>query len=88
MRYGHSGQDLYRIMVNILRRGGDKVPPMNAFQGIVGREPYPVAQKAGEVLRRLLELGSAGLRALFRQARSRTEVVATFLAVLELCTDN
>ena len=88
VRYGHSGQDLYRIMVNILRRGGDKVPPMNAFQGIVGREPYPVAQKAGEVLRRLLELGSAGLRALFRQARSRTEVVATFLAVLELCKNH
>ena len=35
VRYGHSGQDLYRIMVNILRRGGDKVPPMNAFQGLV-----------------------------------------------------
>ena len=88
VRYGHSGQDLYRIMVNILRRGGDKVPPINAFHGIVGREPYPVAQKAGEVLRRLLELGSAGLRALFRQARSRTEVVATFLAVLELCKNH
>ena len=72
-------------MVDILRRGGDKVPPINAFHGIVGREPYPVAQKAGEVLRRLLELGSAGLRALFRPARSRTEMVATFLAVLELC---
>ena len=88
VRYGHSGQDLYRIMVDILRRGGDKVPPINAFHGIVGREPYPVAQKAGEVLRRLLELGSAGLRALFRPARSRTEVVATFLAVLELCKNH
>ena len=47
-----------------------------------------MAQKAGEVLRRLLELGSAGLRALFRPARSRTEVVATFLAVLELCKNH
>ena len=88
VRYGHSGQDLYRIMVNILRRGGDKVPPMNAFQGIVGREPYPLAQNALDCRLLFLDLGSAGLLALLRQSRSRTEVVATFLAVLELCKNH
>ena len=56
-----------------------------AFQGIVGREPYPVAEKASELLRRLLVTGVTRFRALFRGSRSRSEVVATFLAVLELC---
>jgi segregation and condensation protein A len=55
------------------------------FQGIVGREPYPVAEKAGEIIRRLLLGGVTRFRALFRGNRSRSEVVATFLAVLELC---
>ena len=85
VRYGHSGQDLYRIMVDILRRGGDKVPPINAFHGIVGREPYPVADKAGEILERLSRFGVTRFRALFKGNRSRSEVVATFIAVLELC---
>ena len=61
---------------------------MAAFQGIVGREVYPVAEKAGEIIKRLMEFGMTGFRALFRGNRSRSEVVATFLAVLELCKAN
>ena len=60
-------------------------PPVAAFQGIVGREPYPVSEKAGEIIRRLLRTGVTRFRALFQGNRSRSEVVATFLAVLELC---
>jgi len=60
-------------------------PPVAAFQGIVGREPYPVADKAGEIIHRLLQFGVTRFRALFKGNRSRSEVVATFLAVLELC---
>ena len=51
----------------------------------MGREPYPVADKAGEIVRRLIRLGVTRFRALFQGSRSRSEVVATFLAVLELC---
>ena len=72
----------------VLSRTDHKLPPpVSAFQGIVGREPYPVAEKASELLQRLLHLGVARFRALFRGSRSRSEVVATFLAVLELCKD-
>ena len=51
----------------------------------MGREPYPVAKKAGEILHRLLRSGVTRFQALFRGSRSRSEVVATFIAVLELC---
>ena len=60
-------------------------PPVSVFQGIVGREPYSVADKGGEILRRLVQFGVTRFRSLFKGNRSRSEVVATFLAVLELC---
>ncbi len=84
--YVHEREDLARAMLAVRRRMGEKLPPpVAAFQGIVGREPYPVAEKASELLRRLLVTGVTRFRALFRGSRSRSEVVATFLAVLELC---
>ena len=44
-----------------------------------------MADKANEILQRLMEFGVTRFRALFRGNRSRSEVVATFIAVLELC---
>ena len=37
------------------------------------------------MLARVLKAGITRFRALFRGSRSRSEIVATFLAVLELC---
>ena len=48
-------------------------------------EPYPVTQKAKQVISRLLAHGVMRFLALFKGSRSRSEIVATFLAVLELC---
>lgn len=85
-RYTHKGEDLYRAMLAVLDRADQKLPlPMSAFEGIVGREPYPVSDKAVELIQRLADLGVARFRALFRGNRSRSEIVATFIAVLELC---
>ena len=60
-------------------------PPTVNFQGIVGKEPYPVTRKATEVLRMLIMRGVEKLKNLFKGNKSRSEIVATFLAVLELC---
>ena len=85
-RYVHDREDLLRAVTAVLARSDNKLPPpVSAFQGIVGREPYPVAEKAMEILNRLLHLGVTRFKSLFRGSRSRSEVVATFLAVLELC---
>ena len=85
-RYVHPKEDLKKAMLAVLARSDHKLPPpVSAFQGIVGREPYPVAEKAMEILNRLLHLGVTRFKSLFRGSRSRSEVVATFLAVLELC---
>ena len=44
-----------------------------------------MSDKARDILDRLIQFGVTRFRALFRGNRSRSEVVATFLAVLELC---
>jgi len=85
-RYQHVPEDLIRAMQRIAERSERALPPPTSnFSGIVGREPYPVTRKAAEVLRKLLSHGVSGFLRLFRGNRSRSEIVATFLAVLELC---
>ena len=54
----------------------------------MGREPYPVTKKTAELLKKLVLRGVSALRRLFKGCRSRSEIVATFLAVLELCRTN
>jgi segregation and condensation protein A len=85
-RYVHQPEDLRRAMMEVLQRAdAPQAPVINAFDGIVGHEPYPVQDKIKEVLSRVLHAGITRFRALFRGSRSRSEIVATFLAVLELC---
>lgn len=85
-RYVHKPEDLHRAILAVLERSDHHLPPpMAAFEGIVGREPYPVSDKAGELIARLVQFGVAQFRSLFKGNRSRSEIVATFLAVLELC---
>ena len=88
-RYRHSVLDLLRALDLIAERNQKQLPPPTAnFKGIVAKEPYPVARKAGEVLRRLVLRGVEKLKNLFRGNKSRSEIVATFLAILELCKTN
>ena len=85
-RYRHAPEDLLRAFANLAERSDRRLPPPVAnFQGIVGAEPYPVTKKAAQVLKLLLMRGKESFRNLFRGSCSRSEIVATFLAVLELC---
>ena len=85
-RYQHDVQDLLRSLDEIAERNQRRLPPPTVnFKGIVGKERYPVTRKAGEVLRRLILRGVEKLKNLFKGNKSRSEIVATFLAVLEMC---
>ena len=85
-RYQHEPGDLLRAFQTIQDRSETKLPtPVTAFQGIVGKEPYPVERKAAELLKDLIQRGKARLKSLFAGSKSRSEVVATFLSILELC---
>lgn len=85
-RYQHVPEDLTQAMAAIAERSEKALPPPTSnFAGIVGREPYPVTKKAAEVLKKLLSHGISKFLKLFRGNKTRSEIVATFLAVLELC---
>ena len=84
--YDHAPEDLLAALHAVSDRSERNAPPsLESFTKIVSHEPYPVSMKAGEIMEHLKSLGKATFRMLFRGSRSRSEVVATFLAVLELC---
>lgn len=47
-----------------------------------------MSKKAAQVVRRLIQYGVMRLKSLFRGNRSGSEIVATFLAILDLCKTN
>ena len=88
-RYQHEPADLIRALNAMIERSENQLPPPTAnFKGIVGKEPYPVTRKSAEVLRHLILRGVERLKNLFRGNKTRSEIVATFLAILELCKTN
>jgi len=88
-RYRHEPEDLLKALAQIEERNQRRLPPPTVnFKGIVGKEPYPVTRKATEVIRTLVLRGMERLKNLFRGNKSRSEIVATFLAILELCKTN
>ena len=88
-RYQHDVMDMLWALDEIAERNQRRLPaPTVNFKGIVGKEPYPVTRKAKELLRNLVLRGVQKLKHLFKGSRSRSEIVATFLAILELCKTN
>ena len=88
-RYQHEPADLLRALESIAERNQRRLPPPTVnFKGIVGKEPYPVTKKSTELMRTLILRGIQRLKNLFKGNRTRSEVVATFLAILELCKTN
>ena len=88
-RYQHDVMDMLWALDEIAERNQRRLPPPTVnFKGIVGKEPYPVTRKAKELLRSLVLRGVQRLKSLFKGSRSRSEIVATFLAILELCKTN
>lgn len=88
-RYQHDVMDMLWALDEITERNQRRLPPPTVnFKGIVGKEPYPVTRKAKELIRNLVLRGVQKLKNLFKGSRSRSEIVATFLAILELCKTN
>lgn len=84
--YHQDKADLILAITEMQSRAERRLPPPKAaFESIVRHEPYPVESKAREIIERLKRNGMTRFRLLFCGNRSRSEIVATFLAVLELC---
>lgn len=81
----HELSDLVDAFGNILQRRVRKAKPeKRAFYGIVGREKVSVDDMVIKIKDRLRVNGKVDFSSLFGENDSRPEMIATFLAVLEM----
>lgn len=85
----HNSDVLYLSYLSAVGRGKRRVPPpTTAFTKIVAKKIVSVSTKIVFVIRNLWGGGKQKLTSLYKTASDRSELVATFLAVLELCKVN
>lgn len=81
----HDKDLLQKYYLDAVGRGKRRLPPpASSFSGIVSRKIVSVSSRIIHVLRRLYDGKKKPFKSLFEDSRSRSEIVATFLAVLEL----
>ncbi len=78
-------EKLYEAFMTVLEKTERRAPPPKSnFTGIVGREPVSVKEKAGSLIVSLKKNKKMRFEQVFSGAKHKNEVVAIFLAVLEL----
>ncbi len=82
-RYSHQPSELNAILADILGREREPAEELRRVP-MPTRLPYSIEEKSEEILLLIRDRGRTNLRALFDSSRSRSEKVATLLAVLEL----
>ena len=85
----HESETLVSAYLSAVNRAKRFVLPSVApFTRIVAKKIVSVSSKIVFVIRKLAFSGTSRLSTLYKTAKSRSELVATFLAVLELCKAN
>ena len=89
-RYSHEPWELLKAMNGVLGRG--KTPADVEGENPLRRRIVPkrivynVREKSREIIERLRSHGKTSLAVLYTECHSRSEIVATFVSVLELCS--
>ncbi len=85
----HDSSDIFNAYVVALGRADRRLPPTTkAFTKIVAKKIHSVSSKIIFVMRKLWGKGKKKMSSLYSSAQDRSELVATFLAVLELAKAN
>ncbi len=90
-RYQHESWELLKSMMNVLLRTHaepeqEEQSPEKRRSLYPRRIIYNVRDKSREILLRLRAEGALSINEFYRMSRSRSEVVATFISILELCS--
>lgn len=81
----HPPSDIAKAYINAVGRGKRKLPPRReAFSGIVEKKIIPVSSRIIRVMRKLWHKNNVRYGELFEACNGKSDLVATFLAVLEL----
>ena len=83
--YRHKGWELLAALGGMLQKG---IPAKEETASVPVPRPiiYSVQEKSRQLIGYLRERGSASLRQLYAMAESRSEIVATFLSLLTMCS--
>lgn len=83
--YGNTLEQLFHVMAAVLENAAKKLPPtVEALEGIVNVEKMPVSDVMDMISSRFELSRRLSFAELISGARDRSEMVAVFLAVLEL----
>ncbi len=81
----HEPYEIYRAFINAVGKGKRRLPPpIEAFSGIIAHKIVSVASRISVVFNYFKGNPRRHINELFETAESRSELVATFLAVLAL----
>ena len=83
--YKHEPADLFKALYTVVTRGGKPLDPEYSHRLAQARIDYEVRTKSRELIT-LLQTAPAKLNDLYAQCESRSEIVASFISVLELCS--
>ncbi len=81
----HPASFLVKAYENMLQKQKRKLPPsLSSFSRYIGKEIAPVSLGVHKILSCIEKLGKTTFSRILKGAKSRSEIVATFLALLEL----
>jgi len=85
-KYVHVGEDLLEAVFNVIGKENLRISSINTREAVYpSRIVFSIPEKIDEILTRLKRGGDMPIIKLFYGSRSRTELIATLVAVLELC---
>ena len=84
----HQPFELLKAYINAVGRGKRNLPPpIEAFSGIVAHKIVPIRERVSYIMGSLFRKKKQRFVSFFEKAESRSEMVATFLAILSLAKD-
>lgn len=85
----HESDELIRFYLSAVGKGSRKLPPpIESFTAIVTKKIISVSSRISGIFSRLRKGKQHSFKEFFADAKSRSEMVATFLAMLELIKAN
>ena len=85
-RYVHVSTDILEAFFKILGRENLRLGSINTNEVVYPRRIiFTIPEKISEILDKLRQIGEMKVTALFHDSSNRAEMVATLIAVLELC---
>ncbi len=75
---------LYSIFQQMMRKNKDKIDPIRSRFGTIKRESFTVHDKMKEIDLMRQDMKQISFRKLLKETASKSEMIATFLAILEL----